>query len=82
MEKNEIEPIAAVKGGRCFNGAHRDRGQIVHAVIPLNNPNGHWFTSALCNSVPGRRSYGWSKTDKEVNCPKCIKKQNNNPKTP
>jgi len=63
----------AVKGGRCFNGAHRDRGQVVHA-IPGKEENGMWQTKALCGSKPGQRSYGWSTTLKEVNCKTCLKK--------
>lgn len=65
----------AVKGGRCWNGAHRDRGQVVHIVPKLpTNTGGDWFSKSLCGSEPGRRSYGWSDTSKEPNCLKCIKK--------
>ena len=72
--------LAAVKGGRCFNGAHRDRGQIVHGVITKDGkePNGYWGSKALCGSEPGLRGYGWSQTDKEVNCTKCLKKLGGN----
>jgi hypothetical protein len=61
------------KGGRCFNGAHRDAGTIVH-IIQGEEPNGYWGGKALCGAEPGRRSYGWSKTEKETNCQKCIKR--------
>lgn len=67
--------MPAVKGGRCYNGFHRDRGQIVHYVPAMpDGSNGDWFDKALCGVVPGRRSYGWSDSNKEVNCPKCLKK--------
>ena len=68
--------LPAVKGGRCWNGAHRDRGQVVHGVETEDGkePNGYWGGKALCGTETGLRSYGWSKTDKEINCPKCLKK--------
>ena len=28
----------------------------------------------LCGARPGRRSVGWSPSEGEVNCPKCLKK--------
>ena len=65
--------VPATKGGRCWNGAHRDAGQIVHLVPPING-HGAWFSTALCGAEPGRRSYGWSESNKEVNCEKCKKK--------
>ena len=61
------------KGGRCWNGAHRDAGTIIH-IIEGEKPNGDWFGKALCGSEPGRRAYGWVLTDKPVNCRKCIHK--------
>ena len=68
--------LAAVKGGRCFNGSHRDRGQVVHAVPTKDGkePNGYWGDNALCGAKTGARSYGWSQTNKQINCPKCLKK--------
>lgn len=68
------EYVSAVKGGRCWNGYHRDKGQVVHLVPPMPvNSSGDWFYQALCGAEPGRRSYGWSATNKEVNCIKCLK---------
>lgn len=61
------------KAGRAWNGAHRDAGTVVH-IVEGDEPNGYWGNKALCGTEPGRRSYGWSKTDKEVNCKNCIKK--------
>lgn len=75
MTVEEIQAVPAVKGGRCFNGAHRDRGQIVHLVEPLPpNCNGDWFKKALCGAETGRRSYGWTTSIGPANCPKCLKK--------
>lgn len=69
--------VPAVKGGRCWNGSHKDRGVVVHAVEPLPpTSNGDWFKTALCGAEPGARSYGWSNTSREINCPKCLKKLN------
>lgn len=62
------------KAGRAWNGAHRDAGTIVH-LVEGENPNGSWFTKSLCGTEPGRRSYGWSPTSKEVNCKKCLDKR-------
>lgn len=67
--------LPAVKVGRCFNGAERDRGTIVHLVPPLPvGCNGDWFTKALCGAEPGRRGNGWGKVNKDATCPKCLKR--------
>jgi len=64
-----------VKGGRCWNGAHRDAGKVVHAVHEVDYA-GDNFEKALCGTAPGPRSYGWTYAPNEldVNCPKCVKK--------
>lgn len=73
---NEQQQYSNVsKAGRCFNGAHRDHGVVVH-IVPGTEPNGVWFTKSLCGTQPGSRSYGWSQTDQPVNCEKCIAKKN------
>jgi hypothetical protein len=77
---NGFEPViiykSAVKAGRCFNGAHRDSGVIVHA-IPEDNINGPNFKKALCGTSPGIRGYGWNDSiNKDINCSKCLKKIN------
>lgn len=64
---------AHVKGGRCWNGGHRDRGQVVHAVTPARYHGDH-FDTALCGAEPGRTSYGWTESEQPINCPKCLKK--------
>lgn len=62
------------KGGRCFNGAHRDSGVIVHIVAgPI--PNGPWMDKALCGVRPGQKGYGWAESHREANCTKCLKKK-------
>jgi hypothetical protein len=67
--------VAAVKSGRAWNGAHRDSGNIVHAVKPLPvSTSGDWFTKALCGTEPGRRGNGWANSKLEISCPKCLKK--------
>lgn len=66
--------LSVTKGGRCFNGAHRDAGQIVHAIPVDTEPSGFWGAPALCGAEPGRRGYGWAISTKTVTCPKCIKK--------
>ena len=75
-EESEIKYVSAVKAGRCWNGFHNDRGSIVHAVPPQIH-NGYWGDSSACGTKPGNRSYGWDTTDKEINCPKCLKKLSN-----
>ena len=73
----KIKAIPAIKAGRCFNGAHRDKGKIIHAVPPLpDDTSGYWGAKALCGTSPGRSSYGWDHTDQDINCPKCLKKIN------
>lgn len=69
-QKTEIKYVPAFKGGRSWNGFHRDKGLIVHAV-PEHQHNGFWGTKAACGTEPGRRGYGWSDTAKEINCDKC-----------
>lgn len=67
--------LPAVKSGRAWNGFHRDSGTIVHAVEALPpTTGGDWFTKAECGAEPGRRSNGWAKTSREINCPKCLKR--------
>jgi hypothetical protein len=61
------------KGGRCWNGVHRDAGRIVH-LIEGKEPNGFWGGKALCGVEPGRGAYGWVMTSRKANCHKCIKK--------
>jgi hypothetical protein len=75
MISNDIKYASAVKAGRCYNGAHRDRGQVVHAVEPLSDTSsGCWFNKAICGAQPSGRSYGWDNTSSKVNCTKCIKR--------
>lgn len=62
------------KGGRCWNGAHRDAGILVH-IIEGEETNGYWGGKALCGTEPGKRSYGWAKTSRQPTCAKCIKKR-------
>lgn len=74
FEEVVVKYKSAVKAGRCFNGAHRDGGTIVHA-IPNISVNGSNFNKAFCGTRPGIRGYGWNDTiEKPVNCEKCIKK--------
>lgn len=75
MIKEEHNIVSHVyKGGRCFNGAHRDAGTIVH-IINGSEPNGFWGGKSLCGARPGMRGYGWAPTKKDVNCEKCLLKQ-------
>lgn len=76
--------VTAVKGGRCWNGAHRDAGHVHHAVFctdPTGDVNGFWGNPALCGVTPGIRGYGWvPKAGEQVTCLKCLKKLGNNTK--
>lgn len=65
--------FARTKSGRCWNGAHREGGSIVHAVKGNDYPS---FAKALCGTEPGLRSAGWEtfRLGIAVTCPKCIKK--------
>lgn len=65
--------INVKKGGRSWNGFHSDKGVIIHAV-PEPEPNEYWGSKALCGAIPGKRSYGWVKSDNIVSCEKCKKK--------
>ena len=77
---------AVEKGGRCWNGFHKDRGTVVH-LIEGEEPNGFWGGKALCGTEPGIRSSGWSRAmtfinrqksvPKEVTCTKCKKIKDN-----
>ena len=67
------------KGGRCFNGAHRDSGAIIH-IVEGDEVNGFWGTKALCGTEPGRRGYGWTLANKDATCEKCIKNLTNKEK--
>ncbi len=63
------------KGGRCWNGFHRDGGVIIH-IKEGTEPSGFWGGKALCGTEVGYRGYGWAKEslDRHANCPKCVKK--------
>ena len=69
-----MESTNVRKAGRCWNGAHRDSGTVVH-IVPEKEPTYPWFTKALCGAQPGRSGYGWTGTKQDVNCPKCLKKK-------
>lgn len=72
---SERKFVAAYKAGRCFNGAHRDAGRIIHAVEPLPetmSSASQWLTKAACGAKPGQRGYGWSESSEQINCPKCL----------
>lgn len=81
----EYTPVR--KSGRSWNGAHRDAGIVVHAIIGIES-NGYWGGKALCGTEPRLRSNGWTKATtfhsrdniqpSEITCEKCIKKINNN----
>ncbi len=64
------------KGGRCWNGSHKDAGTIIH-IIEGVEPNGYWGGKALCGTETGKRSYGWAKSDSEATCKRCINKKLN-----
>lgn len=69
-----MEYTPATKGGRCWNGAHHDRGIVIHA-IPGTPLNGFWGTAALCSAKPGSKGYGWvDSIGMQVTCSKCLKK--------
>lgn len=67
--------IYSVKGGRCWNGAHRDMGQVIHA-LPFDQESGNASFAALCGTKPGYRSYGWVQVQEVLapTCKKCLKK--------
>lgn len=75
IDFNQQPIIPAQKGGRCWNGAHRDAGAIVHAVESQPpTTGGYWGNKALCGAEPGRRGYGWTTTNNKINCEKCLKR--------
>lgn len=72
---NESNYVPARKGGRCWNGAHRDSGIVIHAVEPMREDcSGYWGTKSLCGTEPGIRGYGWTESKRPVNCGRCLKK--------
>jgi hypothetical protein len=76
MITEKIKEVPARKTGRCFNGAERDGGRIIHLVKPLpENSAGDWFIKALCGTQPGKRGNGWSLHHGPANCPKCLKQK-------
>jgi len=62
------------KGGRCWNGAHRDAGTVNHA-LPSDACDTS-FDKALCGVTPGSRSYGWvmARERQVVTCKRCLAK--------
>lgn len=73
-----VEFKAAIKGGRS-RSARDPSGHIVHLVEAMPSYRvGYWGGKSLCGAEPGSRSYGWSESIRESNCPKCLKKYNQN----
>jgi len=60
------------KGGKCWNGAHRDAGTVIH-IVEGKEQNGFWGRKAFCGAKPGSRGNGWVQTFQEPTCAKCIK---------
>lgn len=62
------------KGGRCWNGAHRDAGRVTHS-LPLTAGDTS-FDTAVCGTKPGERSYGWviAGRGQGVTCKRCLAK--------
>ena len=82
----------AMMQGRLSSELQADHGSVVHAVheskakrhpCPANDwgrksgPDDYVLAHvSLCGKRPGRKSVGWSTSDKEapVTCPRCLKK--------
>ncbi len=67
---------AAQLAGRCANGYERGAGKVVHAVNVSMHEVGVGINSykySLCNKTHGARSAGWSFSEGDVNCKKCLK---------
>jgi hypothetical protein len=61
--------------GTARNGAERNKGRLVHAILSETAPGYPCFLTAVCGAVPGRTSAGWNEIDApEVTCPKCQKR--------
>ena len=67
----------AYKGGKSTNGFHLDRQKnvVVH-YVPLmpETSSGYWGDKSLCGVSPNGRGFGWTISNRQVNCPKCLKK--------
>lgn len=68
--------LYAIKGGQSWNGGHRDKGQVIHALKwnpPVDVPS--IKSKAVCGTQPGYRSYGWIQTTEktEPTCARCLK---------
>ena len=69
--------VSAVKGGRSFGGEYRERGRVVHGVAPLPDDTGeYWGGMALCGGRPRAKGQGWSRTDSEISCDRCLLRLN------
>jgi hypothetical protein len=75
--------LLRVKGGRAWNGAHRDMGQVVHAKSLERDGFGYpEYGFSICGDTVGRRSIGWvsyvdvvvEQMHNEPTCKKCRKK--------
>lgn len=66
---------SAVLAGRCANGYERGRGSVVHLVAVSERELQFGINSsfAICGKTHGRRSAGWSLSEAEATCPKCLK---------
>lgn len=71
----QLMPFLARLTGRCADGAERDGGRKIHAVmvepgLGLPTP---CYATALCGAKPGRLSNGWVEVDgpETPTCPRC-----------
>jgi hypothetical protein len=73
-----VDVLAASLAGRCTSGEERGAGRLIHAVPAEQGMRLSGYLdivgSALCGAKPGRRSVGWSPSDRSVSCPRCIKR--------
>lgn len=53
--------------GRCANGSRRAQGRLVHIASGQCGP-------ALCGQREGCTSAGWTRTNAEISCSRCLRR--------
>lgn len=68
-----VDKVTKMGRGPSFKNKNAHNiGHVVH-LIEGAKPNGIWTGPALCKTVPGKRSLGWTdSTDEAVTCKKCM----------
>lgn len=72
-EQDNSKYLFVVKSGRCFNGASRDSGSVIHIITGIDENDLPSWQKALCGSEPATKlGNGWTNVYQAPTCQVCI----------